>query len=199
MLQPINSISSLAYILVALVTLIRFKNFRKFPFLLLQLLLVAIGIGSFYYHAKFTLLGQLLDIESMILFVLVWLFIQNTQRSNRHFFWFLLIITVTSIGISIVMPQIRRMIFILLLLFAIIKEIKVQKLTTNNLNKDFVKGTFALLLAGILWTLDINKIFCNPNGVVQLHSIYHVLTGLSAYFLIKYLTEYKDRDLPNLQ
>jgi hypothetical protein len=58
--------------------------------------------------------------------------------------------------------------------------------------KFFIAALLIYLLAQFIWTLDLNHIVCDPNGILQGHAIWHVLTALSAGLLYLYYRSEND-------
>lgn len=55
-------------------------------------------------------------------------------------------------------------------------------------NKDYLIATFvSIVIAGILFEMDIKHIFCTSLGRVTPHSLWHIFNGMSIFFLYLYI------------
>ena len=64
------------------------------------------------------------------------------------------------------------------------KETEIPMLSTSNTNYNFFWiALFTQVIAFIFWTLDITKIVCEKNSILQGHSIWHILSGVASYYL----------------
>lgn len=55
-------------------------------------------------------------------------------------------------------------------------------------NKDYLIATFvSIVIAGILFEMDIKHIFCTGFGRVTPHSLWHIFNGMSIFFLYLYI------------
>ncbi|MCW3128385.1 MAG: hypothetical protein JWO03_4043 [Bacteroidetes bacterium] len=55
-------------------------------------------------------------------------------------------------------------------------------------NKDYLIATFvSIVIAGILFELDIKHVFCSELGRVTPHSLWHIFNGMSIFFLYLYI------------
>ncbi len=63
-----------------------------------------------------------------------------------------------------------------------------EKRDPGQTNKDYLIGTsVTIVLAVIFFEFDIKKIWCDPNGVINPHSLWHLFNGASIFFFYLYI------------
>jgi hypothetical protein len=184
-----------------------------------------IGLGSWFYHASLTFAGQWFDVMGMYLLgtfmvlynvarlsVSPWVTHPHASRqgirmprprmmSGRTFALSYVLFNLALAISLIVVPELRRYLFGMLLVATIILEVLIRYRSrgfswkradyTNRLKPRFQTGYFIAalliyLLAQIIWTLDLNHVVCDPAGLLQGHAVWHALTALSAGLLYLY-------------
>lgn len=195
--QLVNSWSSLAFVAVAFILLLfAYRKKAKFDWLdwSFATTFTITGLGSFYYHAKLTFIGQTVDVLGMYLLVTLALFailyfIKYLTKQQSIIGYFL---TNVALLISLVYyPMFRRYLFALLVACTICTLIGVKNRLPHSRMKYFWGSLVALTLGYTFWIIDIQKIFCNPDSVIQGHAIWHILSASSA--LLIYLFVAKNR------
>jgi hypothetical protein len=84
-------------------------------------------------------------------------------------------------------PALRRYIFGAIVIAALLPEYRVRKQKKPQINGFFLQAAWwMLIVAFIIWTLDITKILCNPNSWLQGHALWHLLGALAAGLLYLY-------------
>lgn len=189
--QPVNTVSSLAYVLPGawiLVTAGQVAAGVVFGFghrIMMALSVLVIGVGSAFYHGSLTFVGQFFDILGMYLFAAL-LLIYAMQRLYRWSFtttaWvyviFNTILTVVQIGV----PDTRRYVFGIVLALALLAEAVVWIVLRPARNYAwFWAGIGAFALAMVVWVLDLTGAVCDPSSAIQGHAVWHVL-GAAAVF-----------------
>jgi dihydroceramidase len=178
--QPSNSASSLAFVLVAVLVLVRGSN--KTIATLFALTFAFVGIGSAYYHATLTFTGQFFDVLGMYLVATLAL-VMSIDKIRR-------LSTAAMIGLFLLMnaalaivlytaPAWRRWIFGALLVGIIWAELKDRDSRKPYLTRAIVVMTVAF----IIWIIDFARIACAPMSFVQGHATWHILGALAAWFL----------------
>ncbi|HSD82293.1 MAG TPA: ceramidase domain-containing protein [Anaerolineae bacterium] len=168
---------------------------------------ILIGLGSWFYHASLTFVGQWFDVMGMYLlgtFMVLYNVARLRPLSNRAFVIGYAAFNL-ALGVSlIIVPELRRYLFGGLLVMTIVLEGLLRQRRRNRVSPGerggkgesrnpvsdgggyFVAALLIYVLAQIIWTLDLNHIVCHPHGLLQGHAIWHVLTALSAGLLYLY-------------
>ncbi len=198
--QPIDAYSNIIYVLVGLyiiANLIYFskKRLRLSPhtnlprkiLYIFALASIAVGIGSFIYHAGFTFLGEQLDDDSMYLagsFLLLNSLSHLKKITVDRFFLLYVLINLFLEILIYIHPVVRGTVFGLLILAALLIE---KNLTKKRKDRHQIKNLLLgikLFVAGyIIWILDYTRILCFPTSIFQGHAVWHILTGLAILFI----------------
>ncbi len=214
--QPIDTWSNLAFVLVGLLILedvwrpsttrSNLLAQRRTYGVVYAVAIILIGLGSWFYHASLTFVGQWFDVMGMYLlgtFMVLYNVARLRPVSSRAFAIGYVLFNIT-LGLSlIVVPELRRYLFGILLVVTIALEIvswqrrnrvsstQRESLTArrNPVSADlryFIAALLIYVIAQIIWTLDLNHIVCDPYSVLQGHAVWHGLTALSAGLLYLY-------------
>ena len=212
--QPVNAFTNLAYIIIGIYILIYIFHTRSnqqktdhitgLPrkiFILFGLASIAVGIGSFIYHAGFTFLGMELDDDTMYLigsFMLFW-GLAHIQTINVKRFLFLYLSLNTGLELLIYFfPVVRGFLFGLLVLGSIlIDRLIIKSQRTTSQIKYLVWGVGLFTLGYLVWIPDYTKLICVPNSIIQGHAIWHVLTAIAILMIFFYMdSEYRQVQKP---
>jgi len=202
--QPVNAYTNLAYIIIGIYILIylfhtrsnrqkknRITGLSRKIFILFGLASIAVGIGSFIYHAGFTFLGMELDDDTMYLigsFMLFWGCAHIQSMSVRRFLLFYFLLNICLELIIYFFPVLRGPLFGLLVLGSILIDrlIILYQKTTSQV-KYLVWGVGLFTLGYLVWIPDYTKQICVPNSIIQGHAIWHVLTALAILMIFLYM------------
>lgn len=202
--QPINTWSNLAFVWVGLfiaVSATPDRTLRRSDALLLAFACVAIGLGSWLYHASLSFVGQWFDVMSMYLlgtFMVLHAAARLRPIGDRAFTVYYLAINVALGVLLIVWPDARRYVFGVLIVAALILEaISHRRKQTTLHAKWLIAALGVYVVAQVIWTLDLNHIVCDPASVLQGHAVWHVLTAVSAGLLYGYYQS-EDQSRPGL-
>jgi hypothetical protein len=198
-LEPVNSWTNLAFVFAGIYFILTSsKNLAQTNALTSHQgyskiyggALIFLGLGSFFYHASQTFVGQWFDVFGMYLvsvFFVVYNFVRLRVLKEYLFFKTYFMVCVLLGLVIIFFPDSRRWLFgasIVLILFQLffIKRRKTTKF------KGFLLFTSILSysVGQIFWLLDKYKIWCWPYGVINGHGLWHILTGLSAVSIFLY-------------
>jgi hypothetical protein len=202
--QPVNTWSSLAFAWVGVWVMVyapamdaapanRMRSTRLHPFLL-GLSAVVIGLGSAFYHASLTFIGQFFDVVGMYLFttyMLLYALLRLGRLDEARFgIVYLGIMAVLSV-LLIALPDLRRFAFAFILIAAIVAEwlfMRARRATMNQ--KLFLAGVGLFALAFVIWILDNERILCAPAALAQGHAVWHLLGSVAvAALYFYYLSE----------
>lgn len=197
LVQPINSYSSLAFVLAGIGGLILWRKTKAHHAILeadliviFSIVLMAVGMSSFYYHGTLSFVGQFLDIFSMYLFgtlLTVGALVRRGSLSHRQALGIFVAANIVLGMVQYFYPDARRFLFALLLLPGIILE-----LLPGTIGTQWSFGKIKYLLIGIvllataygIWLLDQNSILCWPGSLIQGHAIWHILGAVAGFMII---------------
>ncbi|MBL4754115.1 MAG: ceramidase domain-containing protein [Flavobacteriales bacterium] len=198
--QPANTWSNLGFVAVAFLIVILVSR-RKgdesnrlllFPSIswLFAFGSLLTGVGSFFYHASFTFVGQWFDVMGMY-FSITFFLVYNLDRlyDLKPKKVYLIYFAMNGLlGLALyAIPEARRYLFAACVLIMIASTFYSQwKLKTLVENKYITWAIGSFVVAYGLWLLDIKHIVCEPNSLWQLHSVWHLLGAVSAMFIFLY-------------
>ena len=202
--QSINTYSNLAYFFLGMiVVLISFydkkdktenKNLvQQFPFIscFFGVCLIYLSIGSAFFHASLTWIGQRIDMNATYSICIVLIGISYyrllikenaSNQFNRMFVGCLFLIILLFIQIHLLISSLYLLPFLILLI--ICGTVLNYLQNKPNFNISFAILSLLLMIgAFILRTMDVQKIACDPTSVYQGHALWHFFTGMSAFLL----------------
>lgn len=137
-----------------------------------------VGISSFVYHASINFWTQLFDFFGMNLFCALLIFAGLRKRfpkMKRLDSTWLLIVSTSLLGFTVVMDQLRLP--IQLLIFALIVVIAVMEFKPKH--RLFLAAMGCFVVGGIASALDLTRFQCDPtNHWFQGHAVWHVVGAL---------------------
>ncbi len=201
--QPINTYSNLAYFfwgsLILLIAGQDYKNqerlglnrLEKFPLLsaLMGISFVYLSVGSAFFHASLTYVGQRVDMNATyaIMLTLVGIALYHiihkvTFSTTQKILWVLTLVAiiVLFLKLALLISSSRLVPILILLLNALMVINYVQFRKDRSLVLILI--SFVLVLIAIkIRTLDVQKVGCDPHSFIQGHAIWHLLTALSSF------------------
>tara|TARA_R110002124_G_scaffold198839_1_gene365690 strand:- start:290 stop:1084 length:795 start_codon:yes stop_codon:yes gene_type:complete len=196
LLQPANSISSFGYVFVGLLMILMARSrewISGFPPLaasVLGLAAVIVGIGSVLLHATLTLWGQFFDVLGMYLiggFFLVSALAKWRHIPDRRAMVYYALLCAVLVAILYALPEVRRWLFAVVLLAAIILELVFARPRRSQVRTDYyVAGLIANIVAFTIWNLDQNGQLCAPDSLLQGHAVWHLLGAAALWFAFLY-------------
>ena len=152
---------------------------------------VLIGLGSAFFHASLTFVGQWLDVMGMFLlitFVLLYSLSRFNIAVGEHF-----MATYTGsncfLGAGLVgMPELRRYVFGGLVLAVLALELVLRRRRAFRRRISLLLGAISAFALGFaVWILDIQKVLCAPEGWAQGHAFWHLTGAVATALLYLYL------------
>jgi Ceramidase len=203
--QPANTWSSLAFCVAGVVMALELRRrpgargLTPLQAGCLAAAAVVVGAGSAFYHASLTFLGQWLDVEGMYLLALV-PFAANVDAlrpgAPKRFLALYVGLNLVMGVLLVTVPFLRRYAFAGAILAIIVTEVllRLRKLRDFPLAPlSWAVGLMAV--AFVIWILDLTRVLCTPESLLQGHAAWHVLGAVAAYFLWRY---YRQPELKTL-
>lgn len=195
-LQPSDSWSAYGYVLVGFLMIVLARApswdsaFPRTAASIFGATAIMVGTGSVLLHATLTLWGQFLDVLGMYLvgsFLLVravarWRSVPDKVAIVMYF-----VLCVALTAVLVIEPEVRRWLFAVVLVFAILIELVFARPLRNGaLVRFYLLGILAKAVAFAIWVMDQRGTWCLPNSFLQGHAIWHLLGALSIWLNFKY-------------
>jgi predicted membrane channel-forming protein YqfA (hemolysin III family) len=195
LMQPADRISSLAFVVAGILAVFALYKFSKktkerrlvFGF---AIILIFVGMSSFFYHGTLSYLGQFLDVFSMYLFAILLFCGALIRRGSVSIGRAIILFIVLNIIFGLLqyyIPDARRVFFGLLLLPGLLLEQQPRTTGYPWFSKPvrfFYLGIAVLTTAYVFWILDESNVFCLPRSIIQGHALWHIFTAIGAYMVI---------------
>jgi hypothetical protein len=195
--QPANTWSNLGFVLVGLLIIVQAQagssSGERSSLIARHTTYAAVygtacvvtGLGSFFYHASLTFVGQFFDVMGMYLFatfVLLYAVTRVSRLSERAFVAGYIGLNAILAYVLLAAPNLRRWVFAALLTTGLAFESRARR-TSASIDRRFLQAALvALAAAFLIWILDLTKVLCAPQSWLQGHAVWHLLcaaaTGL---------------------
>lgn len=200
--QPLNAVSSLLFVLSGLYLILGAPAsgttaMRRSWRTALAVCAITIGVGSAIYHASFTFIGQFLDVAGMHLLCLfiIWYAWRSNGRMLKFSAWGLVCSSMVTLAILWTLPESRRMMFAIMLLVGIACEVYCARRFRYPVRRWLLWAGVAVMAGAYsIWILDNTKILCDPQSLIQGHSIWHLGGAMAVVMLGKYYLSQGVRD-----
>jgi len=189
MRQPSNTVSSGAFVVVAMLVLFRSRDAAAWRFAGATLL---VGVGSAFFHASLTFWGQTADVLGMYL-VATFLLVESLSPRQA---WTAKVQSILYVSSNVVLlallvgvPALRRYAFAALVLAILWSEWtnRARGLVTAPVRL-FAMAIGVLAFAFGVWILDITRVLCAPQSPWQGHALWHLCGAASAWLAYLYMT-----------
>jgi hypothetical protein len=194
MRQMANTISSLGFVFSGMFMLAYKRSPEKrLPTeysRLMGISCIIIGVGSAFYHASLTFIGQFFDVFGMFLlavFMLVYAFERIWTLRLRASLSLFLTINIFLSWLQIAIPDTRRYVFAVVLIVALLFEAYFRRKANPRIEVKWLRlGIVLLAIAYIIWILDNTRILCFEESLLQGHALWHLLGAASVWLLHRY-------------
>jgi hypothetical protein len=198
-LEPVNSWTNLAFVFAGIYFILTSRNnlsqtnylttHQRYP-RTYGGALIFLGLGSFFYHASQTFVGQWFDVFGMYL-VSVYFVVYNFLRLGvlkEYFFLKTYFLACVALGLIIIFfPDLRRWLFGASIVLILFQLFYINRLRPRKLDVIYLFISILSYATGqIFWLLDKYKIWCWPHGLINGHGLWHIFTGISAVSIFFY-------------
>ncbi|MBI3718630.1 MAG: hypothetical protein HY252_08545 [Sphingobacteriales bacterium] len=209
--QPVNTFSSVVYLLVAVIILkkswLEQKNNRNYnkTYLMLEFIfgfvLLYVFFASFFYHASLIKPALKIDYSAVYFFSLFpvlyfsgkWSLINNSKLlriSNKLLaIAFYSIYIIIALLLSFYTPKGKEHIVIfinILIFFSFTVAAVFAKPYKDNLN--YLALSIVCIMVALVWfELDKYRVLCNPDSYFQPHSFWNLFIALSGFYFYVYI------------
>ncbi len=197
--QAANTYSSLAFVFSGMFVIASARKGNLFSVgysILMGLAAIIVGIGSAFYHASLTFIGQFFDVFGMFLlaaFMLVYAFERIWKLRVSTSLGLFLTLNIFLSWLQIAIPDTRRYAFAIVLVIALAFEYYFRTKNKPQINVRLLQIGIGLLAgAYIIWILDNTRIVCFETSLLQGHAVWHLLGAVSVVFLHQYYLSEKN-------
>lgn len=196
LLQPANTWSSFGYVVIG--SLMLALPYDRDPGSALSAVsgrtlgvtAIVVGVGSGLLHATLTLWGQFFDVLGMYLvgsFLLVSAMARWRRIPDGAAIVIYALLCLSLVAILVIAPEVRRWLFAVLLIAAIIMEMGFSRRRRPGAKVAFyVGGLAATAAAFVIWVLDQDGVVCAPHSLLQGHAVWHLLGAASLWLTFNY-------------
>ncbi|MEO8501067.1 MAG: ceramidase domain-containing protein [Vicinamibacteria bacterium] len=190
--QPANTWSSFAFLLAAVWVAGRpahprssaSKTLPRTEHWLLVSSLMLVGLGSAFYHASLTFIGQVFDVSGMYLVATFILLHRLGPTWKLPPVGSVLVFVGVNAGLmmaQVTTPSLRRLAFGILLVGALAVEWR----SARRGRRWLAIGASLMAVAFVIWILDRWRLVCATDSLVQGHAAWHLLGALAAVCLYR--------------
>jgi hypothetical protein len=202
--QPSNTWSNVGYVIAGLLVLRLARRERQMHLAPIGWSALAVAVGSAFFHASSTFVGEVVDIGAMFLFATFWLafdlhrFLGWSIRAQRLFMAIataasvILLILQRNAGIGIFTLQITAT-FVLEFVLGVRRLRKIRAgLNPRRVNFRPLRNlSVVFAFAYTSWRLDVHRIVCDRDlHWISGHAMWHLLNSFCFYFLYRFLGQF---------
>lgn len=186
--EPSNTWSSLGYVAIGL-----FMFFDSFKRRNLRLALVAaaqflIGVGSIFFHASGTFIGE--SVDQMGMFMLSCLLLAfSLGKTPRQTATLYVLSVAASMGLLLIFRPIGIVLFSIQLNIGMVMEWRRAAKLSPEISRWLHRSVGIFGVSFAIWLTDFTKVLCDPsNHVLTGHAVWHVMNAISISFLYRYFS-----------
>ncbi|MBK7454796.1 MAG: ceramidase domain-containing protein [Anaerolineales bacterium] len=191
--QAANTYSSLAFVFSGMFIIVSVRKGSRFIVgysILMGIASIIVGVGSAFYHASLTFIGQFFDVFGMFLlaaFMLVYAFERIWKLRIITTLGLFLTLNIFLSWLQIAIPDTRRYAFAIVLIIALGFEYYFRVKDKPQINVLLLQIGIGLLTgAYFIWILDNTRTVCFERSLMQGHALWHILGAISVWFLYRY-------------
>ena len=191
--QAANTYSSLAFVFSGMLVMAGKQVSRRFPrryAVIMSVASIIVGVGSAFYHASLTFIGQFFDVFGMFLlaaFTLVYAWERIWDLRLTTTLSLYLALNLFLSWLQIVIPDTRRYAFAIVLIVALFFESYFRMKHKPQIEVRWLRYGIGLLTAAYsIWIIDNTRTVCFENSLLQGHAVWHILGAISVLFLHRY-------------
>lgn len=195
-LQPANSWSSLGFVFAGFLMIVLARGpgwqsaMTPVAATAFGVTAIIVGLGSVLLHATLTLWGQFFDVVGMYLvgsFLLVSALARWRGIPDRHAVQLYALLCVALVAVLIVAPEVRRWLFAVVLILAILLELGFARPRRPGVRLRFyLLGILVNAIAFAIWNLDQHGLACSPSSLIQGHAVWHLLGAVAMWMTFAY-------------
>lgn len=159
---------------------------------------IVVGVGSALLHSTLTLWGQFFDVAGMYLvsgFGLTYALARWRGWARAEATRFYAGLLGLLLVILLVMPEVRREVFNLVMLAAVAAELILARPRRPGVKVSlFLAGIAANLIALAIWVLEQRAPWCRPEALLQGHAAWHLLGALALWLSFLYYRSEREQD-----
>lgn len=145
------------------------------------------GLGSMFFHASLTHIGQWVDLIGMYFLATV-LYLYNYSRLRPLSTRTLLLLYAAFVTFFTILmyfaPQLNDALFgVLILIFVVFVILTQRKLKTKVQGKFIILAIISYYSGSTFWILDKQLKLCTPGSWLQGHAVWHILAALATLFV----------------
>lgn len=217
--QPINTFSNFIYWLTAIIILnrgwkdrtkkTRYNIISANPFYSLTLggILLYIFCASVFFHSSLIHFASELDfsaVYSLSLFPLmyfthrVWLLrigVPSNVKHTKSTVTVIIVFTLAYLMLTFFLPQAVRNYVVLGIIIALsFFGIIVERQDPGKTNHYYLITSIICILFAVMWfAFDVFKVLCDSNSYIQPHSLWHLFSGISAFYFYMYIRSERNK------
>ncbi|HEY1097748.1 MAG TPA: ceramidase domain-containing protein [Myxococcota bacterium] len=188
--EPSNSWSCIAYIIVAIILVLWRVPTSRARIYALAAAQVLIGVGSFFFHASGTFVGEVVDQMGMFMLSSLILCFSAAQArgwsDNKTVVAYVSLVVASTLSMLVIRP-IGIPLFATQMAIGVIWQLLQYKQSVGEAKasfRPFFQGLGIFAVSFAIWSTDISGLLCDPdNHFITGHAVWHTLDAICCLFL----------------